>query len=117
MVANAAPPSDTTPVQFRNVENPPIMGMNFSSVSERRGWERIRKENQKEEDARTAAKRRELAGKIVMVVVDRIVHDIVRPGPKPEERECYVMAAELRAITSDLEELVKKIIDVNEGVE
>jgi hypothetical protein len=49
--------------------------------------------------------------------VDRIVAEIIRPGPKPEERECYVMAGELRAITADLEELTKQVIDVNGGVD
>lgn len=37
--------------------------------------------------------------------------------PKPEERECYEMAGELRAMIPYLEALVKQIIDVNEGVE
>jgi hypothetical protein len=71
----------------------------------------------KARDERKAAARKELAGKIIMVVVDRIVAEIIRPGPKPEERECYVMAGELRAITADLEELTKQVIDVNGGVD
>jgi hypothetical protein len=90
------------------------MGHSYPTAEQRRisneRWER-------EQDERVEAVRKELAGKIVMVAVDRIVAEIIRPGPKPEERECYVMAAELRAITPDLEELVKQIIDVNDGVE
>jgi hypothetical protein len=44
---------------------------------------------------RVAAKRMALAEKIAMMVVDKINAEIVRPGPKPEERECYVMAQEM----------------------
>jgi hypothetical protein len=61
--------------------------------------------------------RQELAAKIAMAIVDRIVGDIIRPGPKPEERECYVMAEELRAITPEIEALTRQIIDVNDGVQ
>lgn len=61
--------------------------------------------------------RMRLAGKIVMVVVDKIVNEIIRPGPVAEERECYDMAGELRSIVPALEELAKSVIDVNEGVE
>lgn len=60
--------------------------------------------------------RQELAAKITMAVVDRVVNEIIRPGPKPEERECYVMAEELRAIAPELEALTRQIIDVNDGV-
>lgn len=60
--------------------------------------------------------RKQIAMKITMAVVDRIVNEIIRPGPKPEERECYVMAGELRAITPEIEKLVRQIIDVNDGV-
>jgi hypothetical protein len=41
-------------------------------------------------------KQMKLAGKITTVVIDQIVKDIIRPGPAPEERECYDMAKELR---------------------
>jgi hypothetical protein len=67
-----------------------------------RGWV-TRREN---------AKRMALADKIVMAVVDRIAADIIRPGPKPEERECYVMAQELRDHTAHLKELVSAILAV-----
>lgn len=75
-----------------------------------------RKEREAVED-RVSAERRKLAAKIVMAVVDKIVADIVRPGPNPEERECYEMAGELRAVVPDLEAIAKKIIDVEDGVE
>jgi len=52
----------------------------------------------------------------VMAITDKIVNEIIRPGPKPEERECYEMAGETRALNPELEELVKQIIDVNDGV-
>jgi hypothetical protein len=68
-------------------------------------------------EARIANDRKKLAAKIIMAVVDKIVLEIVRPGPKPEERECYEMAGELRDIIPDLEALAKQIIDVNDGVE
>ena len=89
----------------------------FSSVSDKLAWDKQIRDRNAQEDARIADERRKLAAKVVMVIVDRIVNEIVRPGPKPEERECYVMAGELRAIVPDLEELAKKIIDVNDGVE
>lgn len=58
--------------------------------------------------------RQELAAKIAMATIDRIVNEIIRPGPKPEERECYVMAEELRAIRPEIEALARQIIDVHE---
>jgi hypothetical protein len=62
-----------------------------------------------------ATKRRmTLAKKIVLAVVDRISNDIIRPGPKPEERECYVMAEELREHSNDLHKLVAEILKIEE---
>lgn len=60
------------------------------------------------------SKRMSLAKKIVQAVVDRINLEIVRPGPKPEERECYVMAQELRDSSPGLEELVSAILKVED---
>lgn len=92
----------------------------FATAREERAYQRARDaENAKEaelEAQRIEDARRELAAKIVMAAVDQIVNQIIRPGPKPEERECYEMAGELRAMIPDLEELAKQIIDVNEGV-
>jgi hypothetical protein len=51
-----------------------------------------------------------LADKIVLAIVDRISADIIRPGPKPEERECYVVAQELRAHSPELKKLVVAIL-------
>ena len=67
-------------------------------------------------EARPAATKRRmtLAKKIVLAVVDRISADIIRPGPKPEERECYVMAEELREHSNDLHKLVAEIIKIEE---
>lgn len=77
---------------------------------------RINAEARAKEDAVTA-RRMALADKIVMAVVDRIAADIIRPGPKPEERECYVMAQELRDHTEHLRELVSAVlkIEADEG--
>lgn len=80
-------------------------------------YNRRERELEKEKNDRISSARRELAAKIVMALVDKIVADIVRPGPLPEERECYEMAGELRAAVPGLEELAKKIIDVEDGVE
>lgn len=55
-----------------------------------------------------------LANKIVMVMIDRINQVVVRPGPHPEERECYDMAQEIRDISPDLTKLVEQILKVQE---
>lgn len=67
---------------------------------------------QREEETRVKAERMALANKIVMAVVDKIAADIIRPGPKPEERECYVMAQELRETSTELAVLVSDILKV-----
>lgn len=90
------------------------MGHSSYYSSEAARKERLRLE--KEEDNRVAAARRKLAAKIVMAVVDKIVADVVRPGPVAEERECYEMAGELRAAVPDLEDIAKAILDVDEVV-
>jgi hypothetical protein len=59
-------------------------------------------------------RRRKLAQKIVMVLVNKIIHDIIRPGPKPEERECYEMAGELRLMNEEFVDLVSKVLKVDE---
>jgi len=88
----------------------------FASAAERKAndayWESVADK----EPAKINNGRRELAAKIVMAVTDKIVNEIIRPGPKPEERECYEMAGETRALNPELEELVKQIIDANDGV-
>lgn len=63
------------------------------------------------------AKRLAVADKIVMALTDRICNDLIRPGPKPEERECYVMAQELRDMRDSLTRLVKKVLDVENSEE
>src|SRR5216684_4488872 len=88
----------------------------FEDAAANKERERLLKERQDAEVARIANGRRELASKIVTATTDKIVNEIIRPGPKPEERECYEMAGETRALNPELEELVKQIIDVNDGV-
>lgn len=92
------------------------MGYSYSNPQEKKAHEAALRQREKAEAKELAAGRNEMAMKIVMAVVDRVVNEIIRPGPKPEERECYVMAGELRAITPELETLVRKIIDVNDGI-
>lgn len=80
-------------------------------------YEAIAKKEAEEEKKFVNAERKKMATKIVMALVDRVVAEIIRPGPKPEERECYEMAGELRATVPELEKLVIQIIDVNDGVD
>ena len=62
--------------------------------------------------ANQVKKRLEVADKLVMVLTDRIVSDLIRPGPKPEERECYDMAQELRDMGPSLRELIVGVLNV-----
>jgi hypothetical protein len=69
----------------------------------------------REAHAKLTAQRMALADKIVMVIVDEVSNAIVRPGPNPEERECYVMARELREHSSRLRDLVVAVLAVDAG--
>ncbi len=88
----------------------------FASNADRKAYAREVKAEADQQAAKISTRRRELAAKIVMAVVDRIVNEVIRPGPVPEERECYEVAGEVRALGPVLEELAKQIIDVNDGV-
>lgn len=55
-----------------------------------------------------------VADKIVMAVINRIDADIIRPGPVAEDRECYVVAQELRDHAPVLRELVVAILKVED---
>ena len=88
----------------------------FASPGDRRTREREIAAQADQALAQVAERRRQLAAKIVMAVIDKIVNEVVRPGPVPEERECYEMAGEIRALVPALEALAKQIIDVNHGV-
>jgi hypothetical protein len=57
-------------------------------------------------------KRMALADKITMVIIDRVVADIIRPGPVAEERECYDMAKELRDAAPRIAEIVAGVLKV-----
>lgn len=79
--------------------------------------EEIRRNDEKyQRQARDIAKkeRMALANKIVMVIVDQISANIIRPGPTPEERECYVMAQELRDSAESLRLLVAEVIRIDQ---
>lgn len=84
------------------------MGYVYRSPQEIEAIKRRQQEREDEEDAR----RKRFAKKIVTVLVDRINNEVVRPGPKPEERECYDVANELRDMTPELVELVSAVIAV-----
>lgn len=58
------------------------------------------------------ARRSRIADRIIHVVIDEIVRRIIRPGPTAEERECYEMADELRALRNELTELALKVVNV-----
>jgi len=72
------------------------------------------KKREAEQEKEDNAQRMALADKIVMAIVDRIAADIIRPGPKPEERECYVMAKELRDHRHELQKIVADILKVEQ---
>ena len=87
----------------------------FQSEDERRADAAFWRKRDEEIKAKIVAERMALADKIVMVLVDEIANAIVRPGPKPEERECYVMAQELRDHGPTLRDLVVKVLAVDAG--
>lgn len=60
--------------------------------------------------------RRKIADKIVMTLVDQINETVIRPGPTPEERECYDLAQELHDLKPQLVAVVLAQLDVNGGV-
>lgn len=92
--------------------------MGFNYPQGRAPWEieaaerRARINAAHETDRRVEARRMALADKITMAVVDEIANAIIRPGPKPEERECYVMAQELRDHAPGIKSLVAAILAV-----
>ena len=86
--------------------------MGFSNLNYERGRVAAQKKLEAEQEKQDNAQRMALADKIVMAIVDRIAADIIRPGPKPEERECYVMAKELRDHSDELQKLVADILKV-----
>lgn len=101
----------------------PVMGSR-SNETQAEYAARIQEHNRKiEADRQTRLRTRrdkaerdraDLAKRIAIAVVDKICTDIIRPGPKPEERECYVMAEELRYIKPDIESLVAAVLAVAE---
>ena len=88
------------------------MGMSFSNGWERQRYETEMRSKRAIEANIEKAKRMKLADKIVMVIVDRINQVVVRPGPDPEERECYDMAKEIRDISPELAALIEKVLKV-----
>ena len=84
-----------------------------NALAERQAaWEREAHREQRAAEKEAVAVRMALANKIVLAVIDKISNDIIRPGPKPEERECYVMAQELRDTAPDLAKLVSQVLEV-----
>ncbi len=91
------------------------MGYSYNySQSERDEWEREQRSRRATEAHAKKKARMKLADKLVMVMIDRINQVVVRPGPDPEERECYDMAKEIRDISPDLSALVERVLKVHE---
>ncbi len=88
------------------------MGSSYSNRSQATFDKNAQKWVEANHETKALARRMALADKIVMAVVDCIAADIIRPGPKPEERECYVMAQELRDHSYHLKDLVAAILKV-----
>ena len=95
------------------------MGSRIEHEYDKQESERIARDVAEASDRRRAkrmelagAKRMELVDKLVMVVIDRIVADLLRPGPKPEERECYEMAQELRDMAPELRDLIWQVLNI-----
>lgn len=90
------------------------MGFNFTSRTEAEEYRReVAAENRRQTNARKAA-RKKLADRIVNVCIDTTVNQIIRPGPKPEERECYEMANELRATKEQMVDLVAEVLRISD---
>jgi hypothetical protein len=93
------------------------MGHSFKNERERREYfARVDAENLARSAAnkqRKEERRMELAAKIAMVVIDKINRDIIRPGPDPEERECYDMSQELRDVAPDLQAIIAQVLAVD----
>jgi hypothetical protein len=92
------------------------MGYSYSNATSKeiKAWENERIERNRQVVERKNEERMKLADKIAMVLVDRINQVVVRPGPDPEERECYDMAKEIRDLSPELAVLVAKVLKVNE---
>lgn len=90
------------------------MGHNYHNdfaAEERYRREQAARQGQ-ETKARNAA-RKKLADRIVNVCIDATVNQIIRPGPKPEERECYEMANELRAMKEQMIQTVAEVLRIS----
>lgn len=67
------------------------------------------------ERAEKKAKIMNLADKLTMVIIDKIVNEIIRPGPDAEERECYDMAKELRDHAAEISKRVAQVLTTEGG--
>lgn len=84
------------------------MGQRFATKAEKRRWD---EDLAQREEAKMKA-RLDLADKIIMVIVDKIVSELIRPGPATEERECYEMAQELRDMVPALKISIVEVLKV-----
>jgi hypothetical protein len=61
-----------------------------------------------------AQNRMTLDCKITMVVTDKLVNEVVRPGPNPEDRQASDLTSEMLALRGDLVTLVSEVIAVDD---
>lgn len=88
-------------------------GSDYEIAKLKRRHEQEAREREAEAEKRQASIRKKLADRIVNVCIDTTVNQIIRPGPKPEERECYEMANELRATKEQMVELVAEVLRIS----
>lgn len=90
------------------------MGFNFENKAEEITHNRQMGALQGQRTKLQNQARRRLADRIVNVCIDTTVNQIIRPGPKPEERECYEMANELRELKTQMIDLVTEVLRISE---
>jgi hypothetical protein len=90
------------------------MGFNFTNNFQAEEYARKMAAQKGQETKARNRDRKKLADRIVNVCIDQTVNMIIRPGPKPEERECYEMANELRAIKEQMVETVAEVLRISD---
>jgi hypothetical protein len=91
-----------------------MMGFNFTNKSQAEIYKREQAALKSLETKERNRDRKKLADRIVNVCIDTTVNEIIRPGPKPEERECYEMANELRALKEQMVTLVTEVLRISD---
>lgn len=90
------------------------MGFNFTNNFQAEEYARKEAAQRGLETKARNRDRKKLADRIVNVCIDATVNQIIRPGPKPEERECYEMANELRALKDQMVATVEEVLRISD---